>query len=131
MGFLSWLTGRSQADKVTPTELTDENFRAELGASDLPALIDVWSPTCAPCAKLAPVMVKLANRYRDRVRVFHVNAADSPRLMRQLGVSGTPTVIVMRRGAEMGRVVGYRPQSWFEQMIDAEFPAPPAGTGAA
>lgn len=122
MGFLNWLSGGAKAEKVMPTELTDENFRAELNGAETPALIDVWSPTCAPCVKLAPVMVKIANKYRDRVKVFHVNAADSPRLMRQLGVSGTPTVIIMRRGAEMGRVVGYRPQSWFEQMIDEEFP---------
>jgi len=76
-------------------------------------------------------MLKIANRFRGRVTVFHVNAADSPGLMRQLGVSGTPTVIVLNQGREMGRVVGYRPQSWFEQMIETEFPAPaePAAAG--
>lgn len=123
MGFLSWLKRGEKREKVVPFELTDENFDAALGSTDLPALVDVWSPTCAPCAKLAPVMSSIANRYPDRVRVFHSNAAEAPRLMRRLGVQGTPTVVVMHRGREKGRVVGYRPRSWFDQMIETEFPA--------
>ena len=120
MGFLNWLKGERR-EKVQPTELTDDNFQEELTGTDLPVLVDVWSPTCAPCAKLAPVMSRLANKYEGRVKVTHVNAAEAPRLMKRFNVSGTPTVVVMRKGREFGRVVGYRPQSWFEQMIETEF----------
>ncbi len=121
MSFLEWLKG-SANEKVLPQELTDENFEAELKGTDLPVLIDVWSPSCGPCAKLAPIIASVADRHAGRVKVYHVNAANSPRLVQDLGVGGTPTVLVMRNGEEMGRVVGFRPRSWFDQMIETEFP---------
>ena len=122
MGFLNWLKRSGNQEKVIPIELTDANFDGLLASSELPALVDVWSPTCAPCAKLAPVMSSLAKKHAGRVQVFHVNAAEAPRLMQRLHVSGTPTVVVMHKGREKGRVVGYRPRSWFDQMIETEFP---------
>ncbi len=122
MGFLSWLTGGDKSADTLLVELTDQNFDTLLEGEPLPSLVDVWSPSCAPCAKLAPVMSSLAKKHQGRVKVFHVNAANSPRLMRRLQVSGTPTVVVMNRGREVGRVVGFRPRSWFDEMIDAEFP---------
>lgn len=123
MGLMSWIRGGSKEPDVAPVELTTDNFENELANESLPALVDFWSPTCGPCKKLVPVMTTLAKRYDGRVRVYHVNAADSPEVASYFKVSGTPTVVVMKKGVELGRVVGYRPASWFEQMIETEFPS--------
>lgn len=119
MGLLSKLfSGRPT---VTPTHVEDlDGFRREVLESDLPVLVNVWSPTCAPCRRLAPVLSKVADRYADRVRVAEVSATSDRALLGRLGVRGTPTTVVFDGGQEIGRVVGFRPMQWFEEMIEAE-----------
>jgi len=125
MGILQKLFGR---DKVLPTSVNDTNFRTEVLDHDGPLLLDVWGPGCAPCVRLAPVMSALATQFQGRVKVCELNAAEAPRAASKLKVRGTPTTIVYRNRAEIGRIVGWKPRSFFAQMIEAEFPVE-AGQG--
>ncbi|MBN2801057.1 MAG: thioredoxin family protein [Deltaproteobacteria bacterium] len=109
--------------KLQPTSVrTVEQFRAEVLGSELPVIVDVWSDTCPPCRKLWPVMVQIATKYQGRVKVAEINTYAEPALLASLGVMATPTVIIFDQGEEYGRTTGFRPPSWFEEMIEAEFP---------
>ncbi len=108
--------------KVIPTPVrTLADFERHVLRSEQPVIVDVWSPSCAPCRQLAPVLVDVATAHRDRVRVVEIGTESEPALLARLGVRATPTLIVFRRGREMGRVVGFKPRSWFEEMIETEF----------
>jgi hypothetical protein len=37
-------------------------------------------------------------------------------------VRATPTILVFDGGVEIGRMAGYRPAAWFDDMIATEFP---------
>jgi thioredoxin 1 len=66
----------------------------------------------------------VATRYDGRIRVVTVGTdADGP-LLRTLRVRSTPTLVIYEGGEELGRMVGFRPEGWFHQMIQAEFPGP-------
>ncbi len=120
MGLLSKLFGPKR--EVLPVHLDDPaSFEREVTRSDRPVILDVWSDNCAPCRQLAPVMIDIATKYDGRVKVAEVNTT-SQALMRRLGVTATPTILVFSRGREMGRVVGYHPRGWFDEMIAKEFP---------
>lgn len=121
MSLLSKLFG---GPKVHPTSIaTKDQFREFVLDSDVPVIVDVWSPTCAPCKKLVPVMIDIATKHEGRVRVAEINvAAAEPALVGALRVMATPTVVIFEGGEEFGRVTGYRPPSWFHEMIDVEFP---------
>lgn len=126
MGFWSKLLGPRR--EVLPVSVRGQDeFRAEVLQSPLPVIVDVWGPSCAPCKMLEPVMVDIATRYEGRVRVVEVSTEGEPALLSRLGVMATPTVLVFHQGKEFGRVSGYHPASWFEEMIEAEFPE---GAGA-
>ena len=113
------------AKQVTPTHVEDlDDLQRLLHESDGPVLLDVWSEGCAPCRALAPVLVDIATRYEGRVRVAEANTGADARLLDELDVHATPTVIVFANGREFGRVVGFRPAGWFEPMIEKEFPTP-------
>jgi len=90
--------------------------------SDIPVIVDVWSESCAPCKKLVPVLVNVATKHDGRVRVVEINTDAEPALLSRLKVRATPTLIMFERGKEVGRMSGFRPEGWFDEMIDAEFP---------
>ena len=50
-----------------------------------------------------------------------MNAADAQKSASRIGVRGTPTILVYKNGAEIGRVVGWKPKSFLKQMIETEF----------
>ncbi|MEZ4338184.1 MAG: thioredoxin family protein [Sandaracinaceae bacterium] len=122
MGILAKLFGTSP--KVIPTPVRDmASFRAEVLESDLPVIVDVWSESCAPCRQLVPVLVDVATRHQGRVRVAEIAADSEPALIGRLRVRATPTLIIYEKGEELGRISGFRPGSWFDEMIETEFPA--------
>lgn len=121
MGLLSGLFGSKR--EVLPVHIgSTADFEREIANSDVPVILDVWSDSCAPCRQLAPVLIDVATRYEGRVRVAELNTSGPLPLLKKLEVSATPTILVFDGGEEMGRIVGFRPRSWFDEMIAAEFP---------
>lgn len=115
--------------KVMPESVRDlSSYRERVLESDLPVIVDIWSATCPPCKQLEPVLIDIATRFADRVRVVEIAIDQAePELVKKLAARATPTLIVVDSGRELGRETGYRPASWFEQMIEAEFPEEDAG----
>ncbi len=106
MGILARLFGPS-TPRVQPVHVDDDNFIREVARSELPVVLDVWSPGCGPCQQLEPLVMDLATAYQGRVRVAEMNAAEAPQFAARLGVMGTPTILFLRAGREVHRVVGY------------------------
>ena len=40
--------------------ITDKNFGEEVVQSDLPVLVDFWTPWCSPCRSVGPVVKGVA-----------------------------------------------------------------------
>jgi thioredoxin 1 len=119
---MSWLNKVfGVGEKKAPISISDNNFRKEVKQYRGALLVDVWGPGCAPCAQLAPVMEDLATEYNGKVKVCEMNAATAPRSAGTLGVRGTPTTVVFKDGAEIGRVVGFKPKGYWKQLIETEF----------
>ena len=116
MGWLTKVFGGGE--KLQPISVNDENFKSEILESDVPVLLDVWGPNCAPCQKLAPIIVDIATDYGERLKVAEMNAAVSPRTMGRLGIRGTPTVVYFDRGREVDRIVGFKGSLYHRDIID-------------
>ncbi len=106
--------------KVMPTSANDETFDALIAGSDLPIVIDFWSPTCGPCRTLEPVIIDLATTYQGKVLVVEVNTAQATAAARRFSVMATPTVVYLRGGREVERVVGFRGSLYHKEVIDTE-----------
>lgn len=121
MGILGNLFGGGP--KVTPTPIRSLDAFSELVVkSDIPVIVDVWSESCAPCKKLVPVLVNVATKHEGRVRVVEINTDAEAALLSRLQVRSTPTMIMFEDGKEIGRMSGFRPEGWFDDMIETEFP---------
>jgi thioredoxin 1 len=118
MGFFGDLL--KPREKVIPAIITDADFRKEVLASDKPVIVDFHSPACGPCKRLAPVLIDVATEFADEVKVVAMDVRRTPKTNRRFGVRSTPTVLIIEKGKEKGRVVGYRPKKWFQEMIRTE-----------
>ncbi len=117
MGLMKWL-GLDMGPEKDPLSLNDANFEKEVRKSEIPVLIDVWGPGCAPCTALAPTIKRLAAKYDGQVKVAEINASANPQSMSKLRVRGTPTVVIFNKGKEIERVVGARGQHFYEDILE-------------
>jgi thioredoxin-like negative regulator of GroEL len=129
LGLLRKLFGEKKP-RVDPVSLDETNFDQEVLNHKGPCLVDVWTETCSHCVKLAPTIIALATKYQGRVKVCELNASKFPGPARRMQVRGTPTVVVFEDGNLLGRVTGFRLQSYYEEMIETEFPLKESETGS-
>ena len=90
--------------------VSDSNFELEVVKAEGPVLVDFWAPWCGPCKMITPVLEKLAERFDGKLKICKVNTDESPETPGKLGITGIPTLIVFKGGAEVERIVGFRPE---------------------
>jgi thioredoxin 1 len=87
-------------------EINDLNFDDEVVKSDVPFLLDFSAVWCGPCKALAPIVERLADEYKGKVRVGKLDIDDSPGVASKFSIKSVPTVLVFKAGKESGRHVG-------------------------
>jgi thioredoxin 2 len=87
--------------------------------SGMPVLVDLWAPWCGPCRMVAPVLERLADDYAGRIKVVKVNVDEAPDVQARYGVQGIPTLLILRDGREVDRVVGAVPDVMLRERVDA------------
>jgi thioredoxin 2 len=94
-----------------PLTTTDRTFAQDVDGSRLPVLVDAWAPWCAPCRMIAPVMDELAKELSGRLRVAKLNVDENPALASRFNLRSIPTLLIMKDGREVDRIVGVQPKA--------------------
>jgi thioredoxin 2 len=101
---------RPLAVSTHPVTVTDANFAQEVERSPLPVLLDMWAPWCGPCRMIAPTIEQLAGDLAGRVKVAKLNTDENPMTASRFNVRSIPTLLVLKDGEEIDRLVGAIPK---------------------
>jgi thioredoxin len=88
---------------------SDDTFNTEAKATPL-VLVDLWAPWCGPCRFVGPILEELSRDYRGRLKVVKVNVDESPATAERFQAFSIPTMVVMKDGTPVDRVVGALPK---------------------
>ena len=100
-----------------PVTVTDADFSERVIGSPLPVLVDFWAPWCGPCRQVAPVLEELAQKYQGRLVVAKLNVDENGYTAREFRVSSIPTLILIKDGNELNRMVGVESRPRIEQFL--------------
>lgn len=98
--------------------LTKENFDAEVVKSDIPVLVDFWASWCGPCRMVSPILDEIEQEYGNKIKMGKVNVDDQGELASEFAIVSIPTILIMKNGKVVEKLVGARSKDDFCEVID-------------
>ena len=98
-------------------DLTQENYQKEVIESDKPVLIDFFATWCGPCKMVSPVVDEIANERPD-IKVCKLDVDRNLDLARTFQVMSVPTLVAMKNGEIINKIIGAMPKAQILKMFD-------------
>jgi thioredoxin len=89
-----------------PISIRDGNFQEEVLQCPIPVLVDFWSPRCAPCAQVAPILDQLAAELAGQLKICKITIDDNVASATRFSVYAVPTMLLFRRGILLDTLAG-------------------------
>ena len=102
------------------TDVTDNNFTAEVLESEVPVLVDFWAPWCGPCRRVSPVVEEIAGERGEALKVVKLNIDENQETALKFNVMSIPTLMLFKHGELKKTVIGAYPKRKIEQEIEAD-----------
>jgi thioredoxin 1 len=99
-------------------KITDANFEEKVIKAGVPALIDFSATWCGPCRMVSPIVHEMAAEYSGRLAVGEVDVDENPGVTAQFRVRNIPTVLLIKNGEVVDKIVGAVPKSNFKAMVE-------------
>ena len=100
-------------------EFTEENFESLAIKSDKLVMVDFWAEWCGPCRMIGPHVEELASEYDGKALVGKVNVDLHGGIAAQFGVRNIPTIVFLKNGKLVDKVVGAVPKNQLAEKLEA------------
>ena len=99
-------------------EYSETKFEQEVLKSSTPVLVDLWAAWCGPCRMIAPMIEELATQFQGKIKMGKLNVDDHPQVAAQYRIMNIPTLLVIKGGTEVDRIVGVVPKEELVRRLD-------------
>ncbi|MFQ5759282.1 MAG: thioredoxin, partial [Candidatus Bathyarchaeia archaeon] len=99
-----------------PITVSDDSFDQAVQQYPL-MVIDCWAAWCGPCRMIAPIIDELAKDYSGKVVFGKLNVDENPKTAMRFGVMSIPTLLIMKNGKEIDRIIGAVPKQSIEARL--------------
>jgi thioredoxin 1 len=100
------------------TDVTDNNFTAEVLESELPVLVDFWAPWCGPCRRVSPIVEEIADERTDALKVVKMNIDENQETAIKFNIMSIPTLMLFKNGELKKTVIGAYPKRKLEEELE-------------
>ncbi len=108
--------GDAKGALSSPLTVSDGDFEQVVQRYPL-IVVDCWAAWCGPCRMVAPVIDELARAYAGSVVFGKLNVDENPETAVRFNVMSIPTLLIMRNGKEVDRIVGAVPRQSVEARL--------------
>jgi len=95
-------------------ELNEDNFKQLTKTGK--AVIDFYADWCGPCQMMKPIFEKISKEVKG-VNFFKVNVDECAETSQLYGVRSIPTIIFMKDGKEVERILGVLYEEEFKKKV--------------
>lgn len=97
------------------TELTNESYNDFI--ADGVVIVDVWSPTCAPCLQLLPIVQELSEEMSDVADFGKLNTANYRDTAVGLGIRTIPSLLFYKNGKLVTQTAGVQTKDNIKEIL--------------
>lgn len=108
----------NEASNPDVPAVTDASFQKEVIEADKPVLVDFWATWCGPCRMYGPIVDKMAEEYKGRLKVVRVDVDQNPTLSRNYRIQAIPASFIMEKGNVVKSWVGLISEDDLKQQIE-------------
>jgi len=119
LSSLSKEEGLSTGNHVV--EITQENFQKEVEESNIPVILDCYTPWCGPCKMIAPIFNNLGGEMAGQVKFGKINADNEAALAQKFNIFAMPTFLFFKEGKVINKHVGLLDKDGFIEKIQEHF----------
>lgn len=98
--------------------VTEDTYRQEVLASDLPVLVEFYASWCGKCAMMQETVAQLAEEYQGIIKVCQIDIDKSEVLAAQFEVTEVPTFVIFVEGEPVAAASGVVRKSMLKKMIE-------------
>ena len=80
-------------------------------------IADYFAEWCGPCKVMEPVMEAIAKEYAGRVMIEKIDVDREQEKASSFGIQSIPTLVFMKDGKEVDRVVGAQSKDSIERLL--------------